>query len=136
MRLRARLSLCLTCLVIACQTTGPTVFEARYAVHAPNGLEGHRDTFRIVLRDSAETVKAERGLRGGPAQVVAGRLRAGDGGFNPPWHWHLDPDSTWLADMAIELCQGSPSAVEHELEAWLKYGLLCVTPAEIVTRER
>jgi hypothetical protein len=94
------------------------------------------DTFRILLRDSAEIAKAESMLRGGPAKVVAGKLRSGDGGFNAPWRWHLHPDSTWLADMVVELCQGTPSAVEQNLEAWLTDGLLCVTPAEIVARER
>jgi hypothetical protein len=93
------------------------------------------EAFRIVLRNPAEIATAERVLSSGQAKVVAGRLAPGDGGFNAPWHWHLQPDSTWIADMAIELCQGTPSAVEAELEGWLRYGLLCVT-AEIVARER
>ena len=136
-RLRAAtVPLCLSCLVVNCQTTGPTVPEARFVVHARNGIVPYYETFRIVLRDPAEIAKAERVLSGGQPMVVAGRLVAGDGGFNAPWSWHLKPDSTWLTGMVIELCEGIPSAVEQDLEGWLQYGLLCVTTAEIVARER
>ncbi|MEM1665102.1 MAG: hypothetical protein QXQ31_04010 [Zestosphaera sp.] len=43
----------------------------------------------------------------------------GDGGFNKPWSWHLDPDTVEVADATIELCDGMPSFVESELEYWL-----------------
>ena len=98
---------------------GPSAPEARFVVRARNGADPRSETFRIVLRDPAEIARAERMLDGGPEKVVAGKLAAGDGGFNAPWRWHLKPGSTWLADMAIELCQGSPSAVDEELEGWL-----------------
>jgi hypothetical protein len=41
-----------------------------------------------------------------------GPLRRGDGGFNAPWTWHLDPDQTRLVEAAIEICDGTPSYVE------------------------
>jgi hypothetical protein len=112
------------------------VSEARFVVNSRNRPDGPNETFRIILRDAAEIARAESVLHRGPLKVVIGRLVSGDGGFNAPWRWHLKPDSTWIADLSIELCQGTPSVVEEELEGWLEYGLLCVTPAEIVARER
>jgi hypothetical protein len=136
MRAGITLPLYLSCALVACQTTEPIASEARFVVNSRNRPEGPNETFRIVLRDTAEIARAESVLRRGPLKVVTGRLVAGDGGFNAPWRWHLKPDSTWLFDMTIELCQVTPSGVEAELAAWLEYGLVCVTPAEIVARER
>lgn len=54
-----------------------------------------------------------------------GPVRAGDGGFNygfgglPQdkywryWSWHLDPQTTVMAEATIEICDGLPSAVEY-----------------------
>ena len=50
---------------------------------------------------------------------VMGRLVIGNGGFNSPWSWHLDPDHVTMAEFAIELCDGTPSEVEHNLPYWL-----------------
>ena len=50
---------------------------------------------------------------------VTGRLVIGNGGFNSPWSWHLDPDDVTMAEFAIELCDGTPSEVERNLPYWL-----------------
>lgn len=50
---------------------------------------------------------------------VTGRLVIGNGGFNSPWSWHLDPEDVTMAEFAIELCDGTPSEVEHNLPYWL-----------------
>ena len=50
---------------------------------------------------------------------VTGRLVIGNGGFNSPWSWHLDPDDVTMTEFAIELCDGTPSEVEHNLPYWL-----------------
>lgn len=50
---------------------------------------------------------------------VSGRLVIGNGGFNSPWSWHLDPDDVTMAEFAIELCDGTPSEVENNLPYWL-----------------
>lgn len=41
-----------------------------------------------------------------------GPLLPGDGGFNAPWSWHLDPDRVDMTEAAIEVCDGTPSYVE------------------------
>jgi hypothetical protein len=50
---------------------------------------------------------------------VTGTLVKGDGGFNSPWSWHLDPSSVRMAEVSIELCDGTPSSVEENLDYWL-----------------
>jgi hypothetical protein len=73
--------------------------------------------------------------------VVAGRrsgfpigpLRRGDGGFNAPWSWHLDPDETRLAEAAIEVCDGMPSYVEANIGDFPTY---CPWGGRIVEERR
>ena len=50
---------------------------------------------------------------------MTGKLVRGDGGFNQPWSWHLDPTSVRMAEISIELCDGLPSFVEGDLDYWL-----------------
>jgi hypothetical protein len=50
---------------------------------------------------------------------VTGRLVIGNGGFNSPWSWHLDPDDVSMTEFAIELCDGTPTEVENNLPYWL-----------------
>lgn len=50
---------------------------------------------------------------------VTGTLVKGDGGFNSPWSWHLDPSSVRMAEVSVELCDGTPSFVEENLDYWL-----------------
>ena len=50
---------------------------------------------------------------------VTGTLVKGDGGFNSPWSWHLDPSSVRMAEVSIELCDGTPSSIEENLDYWL-----------------
>ena len=50
---------------------------------------------------------------------ITGKLVRGDGGFNQPWSWHLDPASVSMAEISIEVCDGRPSYVEESLDEWL-----------------
>jgi hypothetical protein len=50
---------------------------------------------------------------------VTGTVVKGDGGFNSPWSWHLDPSSVRMAEVTIELCDGTPNLVEENLDYWL-----------------
>jgi hypothetical protein len=51
--------------------------------------------------------------------IVTGLLAIGDGGFNSPWSWHLDPDTVEMVEVAMELCDGRPSDIENDLEYWI-----------------
>lgn len=77
------------------------------------------ERFKVLVRDPAIADVLRSMLRGERGGIVMGELRAGDGGFNKPWSWHLDPDTVEVADATIELCDGMPSYVESELNYWL-----------------
>lgn len=89
---------------------------------------------QFVLRSThpetiAELREAAAGRRAG---FPIGPLRRGDGGFNGPWSWHLDPAETRLTEAAIEVCDGTPSYVEAHVADFPTY---CPWGARIV-RER
>jgi len=88
---------------------------------------------RFVLRlTDAETIRlAEANLLGRNSMFPLGPLRAGNGGFNAPWTWHLDPAETRLVELAIEVCDGRPSYVEgHQSD----YPTYCPWGGKVVAR--
>ena len=76
-------------------------------------------TFRVQINDSTVAAEAEQLLQNGETINIDGPLRAGDGGFNAPYNWHLSPDSITFAPVTIELCDGRPSMIEEDLDYWL-----------------
>jgi hypothetical protein len=93
--------------------------------------------FRALIRDPSVIATAESLIGPGPQLIIAGSLIAGDGGFNGPWSWHLDPDTIAFADFAIELCDGCPMFVEEDLDYWLgTVGQYCPWSTEVLARER
>lgn len=79
-------------------------------------VEGEQFRLRTTNPASASALDARR--RSGTLGVVAGRIVRGDGGFNAPWSWHLDPASIEVPQVAIELCDGRPSMVQGDLDYW------------------
>ena len=101
-------------LVIAmggCSGTSPDEGSADFVIAV--GAE----TF-VVRSTHAETiVQMREALAGRRTGFPAGPLRTGNGGFNAPWSWHLDPAETRMVEAAIEICDGTPSYVEqHQAE--------------------
>lgn len=88
---------------------------------------------RFVVRTSdEETIQlADDNRLGRNNRFPIGTLRPGDGGFNAPWTWHLEPDSVRFVEVAIEVCDGRPSYVEtHQAE----YSTYCPWGARVVER--
>ena len=50
---------------------------------------------------------------------IHGRIDRGNGGYNLDWSWHFIPGEWDLAEMSIEVCDGTPSYVEENLDDWL-----------------
>ena len=70
---------------------------------------------------------------GGNGMHITGKLVQGDGGFNQPWSWHLEPASVRMADISIEVCDGKPSMVEGNLDYWLNtVGSYCPWSSKVV----
>jgi hypothetical protein len=75
------------------------------------------ESFVARIADPAAILQFRQAMAGSRAGFPAGPLRPGDGGFNSPWSWHLDPGETSLVEAAIEVCDGMPSYVEtHQSE--------------------
>lgn len=46
-----------------------------------------------------------------------GDIARGDGGHNEPWDWHYT--EFVLTEMSIELCDGTPSMVDADIDYWV-----------------
>jgi hypothetical protein len=108
----------------SCAGTEATAARAEFVVD----VSGER--FVLALTDG-ETIRLARETQAGRRQMFPiGPLRGGDGGFNRPWSWHLDPSETRMTEAAIELCDGRPSYVEaHQPD----YPTYCPWGARIVS---
>lgn len=116
-------------LALACGSpTAPSPAGAEFVVEVVPGE-------RFVLRTTdPDTIRlAEQNMRGLNGAFPAGPLRPGDGGFNAPWTWHLDPAETRLVEAAIEVCDGRPSYVEENQSDFPTY---CPWGAKVVSRRR
>lgn len=85
-----------------------------YLVEVPGG-----EQFRIRLEKPSQLAQAERLLRTGEQRNILGTVRAGSGGFNEPWSWHLDPESVSFPEVTVGLCDATPGRVQAELPNWL-----------------
>ena len=77
------------------------------------------DRFKVYATDPEAIKLLTDNYYGLNNMFVMGRLVIGNGGFNSPWSWHLDPDHVTTAEFAIELCDGTPAEVERNLPYWL-----------------
>jgi len=109
-----------------CSSTGPSASSADFVVAVADE--------QFVLRSTnPQTIAQLRDVVAGRRQgFPAGPLLRGDGGFNGPWSWHLDPTATQVVEVAIEVCDGTPSYVEAHVADFPTY---CPWAARVV-RER
>lgn len=54
------------------------------------------------------------------ATIPSGRLVKGTVSYNEPWSWHIDSEDIHMAEITIELCDGTPSQIEDNLDYWLE----------------
>jgi len=90
---------------------------------------------RLHVASPDGLAQADSLLRSGAARWAVGTPRRGDGGFNAPWNWHLDPATVAFAEVTIEACQTRPPAVERDLDYWIMFGQVCLW-GTIESRER
>jgi hypothetical protein len=91
------------------------------------------ESFVVRVTDPGVIAQYREAVAGRRAGFPMGPLRRGDGGFNAPWTWHLDPDNTRLVEAAIEICDGTPSYVETHQDDFPTY---CPWGARIVAERR
>jgi hypothetical protein len=76
------------------------------------------DQFKVWVTNPAAVARLTALHRGEPGgRIPNGRLRRGPGraSHNAPYSWHLDPVDIEIVELAIELCDGSPSYVESNV---------------------
>jgi len=114
----------------------PSRSEAIFQVRACRGSRRAPDgeVFRILLRDNTVTAQARALVGAGGRRIVLGTLVPGNGGFNTPWNWHLDPDTVRFPEVAIELCDGCPGDVEANGGNW-DAGTFCPWTSEIIAEQ-
>ena len=138
--MRPRLTICIATamlLLASCDTSDPDPPGATFSVRAcqDSNASPAGETFQVRIQDSDVITEAEGLLAAGEQRIITGPLRRGDGGFNAPWSWHLDPDSVEFADFTIELCDGCPHMVEADLDYWIEtVGRYCPWSTELVAR--
>lgn len=91
--------------------------HANVAIIATFDVQGEQFRVRIENEATIEQVRA-LGRGEGTASIPNGRLLRGSDG-NEPWSWHLDPQDIEMTEVAIELCDGTPSLVEADLDYWV-----------------
>lgn len=92
----------------------------------------------FTLRATAPSVIAQldAALAANRVGVLGGELRRGNGGFNAPHRWHIDPTTVYVADLAIEVCDGRPfSEVGSDIDYWVDVvGSYCPWAARVTAR--
>lgn len=128
-------------------TSTPPPTSTPLPTATPNPLDGgvlaefevSGETFHLWT-DSTVLIDQLRALENGEstASIPNGELLdgPGQGDHNAPWSWHLDPDTTRMADVTIEVCDGRPSFVEEDQDYWLNtVERFCPWNAELVSLE-
>ena len=92
--------------------------------------------FKVKAEGAIAVAALNQRLQAGTEGVIHGRLVRGNGGFNSPWGWHLEPGTITAPDLAMELCDGEPSFVESELDYYLdSVKFYCPWGAKVVARD-
>ncbi|MGD2217906.1 MAG: hypothetical protein PVJ64_14205 [Gemmatimonadales bacterium] len=105
--------------VLACKGDSTEPDQSGMFLFALDGLPG-----QFVAQTSDPTVLEEaRAQLRLPLQqrdlFINGPIAAGNGDHNLDWSWHFVPDEWDLTEAAIEVCDGTPDAVESDLDRWL-----------------
>jgi hypothetical protein len=110
----AALAVAAALLLPAC-SSDPGAVEADFVVSV-NG-----ETFVMRTRDGETIRLARENIERRNRMFPIGPVLTGNGGFNAPWSWHLDPERVRMTEAAIEVCDAMPSYVEAHLSDFPTY---------------
>ena len=88
-----------------------------------------------IFITNEETIADVLAVKNGQSQatIPSGLIVDGAVSYNEPWSWHIDSEDIHMAELTIELCDGTPSQVEENLDYWLDtVKRFCPWSAEIV----
>ncbi len=132
-------ALLLAMLVLPAPTLGSAAQEATPDPAVPlvvvTFASADGSTFRAELEQPADIAAVQAALAGdGNAGIPNGALAYGDGGVNAPHEWHME--GTTLADVTIELCDGTATMVDEDIAYWVEtVGQFCPWTATVVAVE-
>ena len=89
------------------------------------------EQFVMFVTDPVTIQLAVDNYQGKNQKFPIGRIAGGDGGFNRPWDWHFVPETVHMVDVAIEVCDGTPSYVNSHPNDFLAVGY-CPWTAKVV----
>jgi hypothetical protein len=119
-------------LVSACvpPTPPPAPVGATYRVDVAG------ETFTLRATNPTVIAQLDAALASGRVGVLGGELLRGNGGFNAPHQWHIDPATVYVADLAMEVCDGRPfSEVGSDIDYWVDVlGTYCPWGARVTAR--
>jgi hypothetical protein len=69
-----------------------------------------------VITDLENELALEQSER---TKHINGFIDYGNGGHNYSWDWHFIPSQWTLADVSIEVCDGTPAMVNDDLDYWI-----------------
>lgn len=108
-------------------STTPAAQAMSFTVEVSGGRFVVRATDSLAIQQLTDNYNGKNSMH------VTGKLVRGDGGFNQPWSWHLDPATVGMAEVSIELCDGRPSMVEEDPGYWLdSVGAFCPWGSRVV----
>ena len=84
------------------------------------------DTFVMYTKDPETIRLAKENFEGKNTRFPIGKIAVGNGGFNGIWGWHFVPDNVRMTEVAMEVCDGTPSYVNTNLDDYLASGVLPV----------
>ncbi len=103
----------------ACGVATPTPDRGELSGGILATFEVVGEEFRVWVTNP-ETIQQILDLQRGAseASIPNGVVLRGPGqaDHNQPWSWHLDPQDIEMAEVTMELCDGTPSFVEEELD--------------------
>ena len=122
---RAAAALAALLLSLSCMATPAPVWFVVAEVQPEHG-----DSFLVPLSDPEDIADARALIANGPGDgvgsIVAALITAGGDGFNrdvqrsgaPLWSWHVS-EFLGFPDVAIELCDGWPTFIEQDVDAFI-----------------
>jgi hypothetical protein len=103
------------------KTPGASAIGPRTFLFGTRGLSPEEGEFVAVTSDPMVQARLDAELALPEAQRgkhISGIVAKGNGGVNLSWSWHFVPDEWDVVDLSIEICDGTPSAVEANVDAW------------------
>jgi hypothetical protein len=89
------------------------------------------DTFVMYTKDNETMRLAKENFEGKNTRFPIGKIAVGNGGFNGTWGWHFVPDNVRMTEVAIEVCDGTPTYVNTHLDDYLAVGY-CPWGAKVI----